>query len=395
VLAESDSSNPSIYEEGNALILRCFKSGSPMMWWQLLKAVRKFPEVKKILVQFDLSMYGGMLSSGMIIPFLLALRIFKKHVVLVSHHVVLDVKKLGGHMGLGSSLFDVVKTYGYNWSFWLFSIMLGLSAKKIVVLEEALKQRLAKVIPSRKVECISHAVDSNLRKISKKLARKKLGIGQNEQVVLFFGFVNWFKGADIFVNEFSRTKRILGKKAKFIVAGGSSPTMRNKKHYQEYFYNFETAVAESKNVYCTGYVPQNLIAYYFAASDLVVFPYRYFMCASGVLSLVFSYQKPFIVSDKLKVMFSSGDLQELMSETGIKLEDFTFELKKGDMRDKVVKMLRNGLRKKMKKFARIAGQNRSFASSAYMYSNVLQPKDKAKFSGVPALLSVAKILSRR
>jgi hypothetical protein len=49
----------------------------------------------------------------------------------------------------------------------------------------------------------------------------------------------------------------------------------------------------------------------------------------------------------------------------------------------------------MKKFARIAGQNRSFASSAYMYSNVLQPKDKAKFSGVPALLSVAKILSRR
>ncbi|PIP32210.1 hypothetical protein COX23_06010, partial [Candidatus Gottesmanbacteria bacterium CG23_combo_of_CG06-09_8_20_14_all_37_19] len=226
--------------------------------------------------------------------------------------------KLKGHVGLGDGILDTLKGFVYNVIFHLFYFFLGLLAKQIIVLEEVLKNKLSRLTSENKIITISHGVDDKLQSISKDIARKRLGIGKREYAVLFFGFINWFKGADCFVDSYKTTGKFLGRKARFILAGGKSPTMKDKPFYQKFYKEVTDNIKTSKRIEMTGYVPQNKIASYFSACDLVVLPYRHLMTASGVLSLVFSYRKPFIVSENLGEMFQSPDLSEAMKYAGLK-----------------------------------------------------------------------------
>jgi len=362
---------PRVYEEDNGLVIRCFKPGRIGMWREIIKSLRRFTQIKKVLVQFDFAMYGGILTSSLVIPFLLWLRLLGFQPYLVTHSVILDVNKLSGHVGLGKGFKDKIKAWFYNLSFYLFYAFLGLLVRKVIVLEEPLRKRLAKVIRGEKIVAIPHAVDTSLKPMVKSKARKELGIGQNEAVVMFFGFVNWFKGADIFASTFKRKQKLLGKKARFIIAGGVSPTLSEKSYYQKYFTQVQQMADNSRNVEITGCLPQEKIAAYFSAADLVVFPYRYFMCASGVLSLAFSYKKPFIVSEKLSSMLKASDFASIFKEVGLDMEKITFSLEGQDFVKTTERVLRNGVKPKLIKIAKINREKRSFKETALVYEQAL------------------------
>ena len=89
---------------------------------------------------------------------------------------------------------------------------------------------------------------------------------------------------------------------------------------------------------------QDQIANYFAAADLVVLPYRAFMCASGVMSLVFSYTKPFIISEQLTPMLASSDFQQALDKTGLKAKDISFTLDNKSLLAVTEKVLENGFK---------------------------------------------------
>ena len=341
------------------------------MWTELLQSVTQFKNAKNVLIQFDFSMYGSMLVSATLLPFLAVLKSlgYKTHVV--SHHVVMDVGKLSGHMGLTNSFRDSIKTRAFNVAFHSFYRALGLVSNSVIVLEDILKERLSKYIPAKKIIAIPHAVDTNLEKISKAEARKKLGIAASEKVVLFFGFVNWFKGADIFAKNFAKTQKLLGKKARFIIAGGESITLSSKEYYKEFYNGVVNTTQNSSSVDITGYVPQEKIVEYFSAADLIVFPYREFMCASGVLSLAFSYKKPFIVSDKLEPMLTAPDFSEAMKDFGLTTSDLSFELSKESMLKQTTKVLRNGLKRKMSLMGAQIRKQRSFQNTAKTYERAI------------------------
>src|SRR3989344_767032 len=59
-----------MYEEGNVLIYRCFKRNTPTMWFSLFKALLEFSSIKNILIQLDFAVYGGVLSTSFVLPFL-------------------------------------------------------------------------------------------------------------------------------------------------------------------------------------------------------------------------------------------------------------------------------------------------------------------------------------
>lgn len=368
-----------IYEEGNVLVIRCFKPNSPLMWAQLIKNIVQFNQIKKVLIQFDFAIYGGMVASGAVIPFLLTLRLLGYQPSIVSHHVVVDVKKLSGHVGLGKSFRDKLKGELYNFIFRQFYKALGILTSQIIVLEETLIIRLHSLMPHANVISIPHGVDQNLTPISKAGAREILGIGQDEHVVMFFGFVNWFKGADLFVDFFRSSSQILGKKIRCILAGGESPTLKNRAYYQAFLKLVLKKVKRSKSVEITGYIPQEKIGLYFSAADLVVFPYRYFMTASGVLSLVFSYRKPFIVSEELSEMFQAEDFKQVMEASNLQKEDFVFDLSKKSCFKLTRKVLKNGIQQKMIRMSELMGEKRAYQKNAKIY-------DQAIF-GVPSLIT--------
>lgn len=363
--------SPETYEEKNTLVVRCFTPNTTSMWTTIISELKKFSNIRKVLVQMDFSMYGNMLVGGMVIPFLGLLKLLGYETTVVLHHVITNVDHLSGHVGLTNSPSDQAKAKLYNALFTTFNVLLGLATHKIVILEHALKETLSTVVNPRKITVIPHAVDTNIRQIDKKTARKRLQLPNDEFVVMFFGYVNWFKGADLFARYFQNTRKLAGKRVRFVLAGGESPTMKEKLFYQNYFLEVKNRIRTSKNMTMTGYIDQKDITTYFSAADLIVFPYRECMCASGVLSLAFSYKLPFIVSDKLGHMFDAPDAKEALERSNLTTNEALFALSPTSIQHTASKVLENGIKKKMIQFATEMRDSRSYAKNATMYDDVL------------------------
>lgn len=364
---------PEIYEEKNVLVVRCFQINTPVMWIKIFREILRFGSIKNILIQLDFAVYGSVITTSCVLPFLALLKLMGYQTFVTMHHLVLNIFKLKGHVGLGDGLVDNIKGFIFNTIFHLFYRLLSLVTDRIIVLEEVLKKKLTGIIPPEKIITIPHGVDVDLIMVSKDEARKTLGISQDEYMVLFFGFINWFKGADFFVDAFKHVDKILGKRARFIIAGGKSPTMQDKPFYQEYFDKIVRKVDWSKKIEITGYVSQEKIANYFSACDLVVFPYRHFMTASGVLSLVFSYKKPFIVSEELGKMFDTDDLQKELKIVGLAKDNFVFNLNKTACLSVTKKVLADGLKPKMISLAGIIREKRQYKNIAILYEKLFAP----------------------
>jgi len=372
VLANKKANSPDkTYQEDNSLVVRCFVSHTPKMWSILWKQIRSFNQIRNIHIQYDSSMYGGTLTSGLIIPFVALLRIFGYKVSITLHHVIDDVLQLRGQVGLKETFIDTIKGTIYNIIFHIFYWILALFTSKFVVLEETLVNKLLSIAPHAQVTAIPHGVDTNLKIKTKAEACHFLKINPNDYVVIFFGYINWFKGADFFVKTFAKVNKILGKKTHFFIAGGTSPTLGDKPYYKSFYESIKKEADKSKSLSITGYVKQEDIADYFAAADLVVFPYRHYMTASGVLSLVFSYQKPFIISEKISEMFDAPDFKQAFSDSNLKKSDLTFKLTSKDCLKTTTKVLKNGLIAKTINMTKQMSQVRSYVKTANLYDQAL------------------------
>jgi len=90
--------------------------------------------------------------------------------------------------------------------------------------------------------------------------RRKLGIGEDEQIVMFTGTVNPHKGVD----EIARAVKLIGGKARLVVVGGG----RNKAYIER------VIRSGGDRVTFTGYKPHAEMPYYLAAADVVVLPQK-------------------------------------------------------------------------------------------------------------------------
>jgi len=303
---------PEIYEEGNVLVIRCWKRNSYKLYFQLMANITKFTQIKKYLIEFEFALYGDFFVAGVFPLFLMWLRIWGKQVNLVVHQVITDLSSLSGHLGWDKK----------NWltQFFSFGIrhfykLLGLTASRLVVLEKEFERRFIKLgIATQKITTISHGVDCKLRSINKELARKQLGLPQRNKVVLVFGFLTWYKGTDLAVKALHQIyEQEPNSKISLVIAGGESVTQSGKKHYQRFIQRLYRNAVKNPRVVITGFVKEKQLRSYFSAADLVILPYRSFMSSSGVLSLALSFAKPFILSTPLKEWFKNGE-QEYMGQ---------------------------------------------------------------------------------
>jgi len=386
IMLADKNKRPHFYEEQGVLVNRCFNKGKLGLWLQVLRQIVRFNKVSRVVIQFDFGMYGSLFSSALIVPFLFILKLLGKKSFIVSHHVITDVFKLKGHVGLGNSWFDTIKGRVYNFLFKTFYWLLSSLSEKIVVLEEPLKAMLEEFVPENKIQVIAHGVDTKLKPMNKVTARQQLNLKQNSFLIMYFGFVNWFKGADLFAQTFKNRKQLLNKNVSALLAGGESPTMKNKGFYQKYFNQVTKTVADSPVVNMTGYIQQEDIRKYFSAADLIVFPYRHFMTASGVMSLALSYGKPFIVSRELSHMFDSVEFQKTLKQVGLKKTDIVFNLSKYSCLHTAENVLRNGIKRKMARLALIEREKRDYSLTAQAYEKLIAIKPQYLF-GKRLLLS--------
>lgn len=147
-------------------------------------------------------------------------------------------------------------------------------------------------LPSSNVSVIPHGnyLDSINEIPTKKSARASLGILESDKVLLFFGQIKTVKGLDILLLALVEAIKIYPD-LKLVIAG---------KVWKDDFSVYEKIIAEKKLeahvVLHIGYIPDQAVANYYCAADLVVLPYRK-IYQSGVLLMAMSYKTPVLTSD--------------------------------------------------------------------------------------------------
>jgi glycosyltransferase involved in cell wall biosynthesis len=150
---------------------------------------------------------------------------------------------------------------------------------------------------SKPAELVPHPLYDNFGEIvSKEEARGKLGIGSQESVVLFFGFIRKYKGLDMLIEAMSILKNLKPHLAsgetnlKLLVAG---EFYDDEKTYQE---QIDKLGIRGDLILRTGFIPDSEVKYYLCAADAVIQPYRN-ATQSGVTPLAYHFEKPMIVTN--------------------------------------------------------------------------------------------------
>jgi len=188
------------------------------------------------------------------------------------------------------------------------------SCDAFITMSDAVMLDLRKFEKTKPAKTVIHPLYDNFGEIiSKEEARKYLNekqglsIGNDEKILLFFGFIRKYKGLDILIRAMAEPL-IRQSGIRLMIAG---EFYENREPYNRLIN--ELNISE-KLILKTDFVPDGEVQYYLCAADAVVQPYRH-ATQSGVTPLAYHYEKPMIVTN-----VGSFSQQVLHEETGLVTE---------------------------------------------------------------------------
>ena len=161
-----------------------------------------------------------------------------------------------------------------------------------IAMSEKVLSDLSLFLKNKPALFIPHPLYDNFgEKISKYKAREKLGINQEEKIILFFGFIRKYKGLDILLNSM----KILSDNPdstniKLLIAG---EFYEDKKKYDDLIADLRI---ETNIILHSQFIADSEVKYYLCAADCVVQPYRN-ATQSGVTPLAYHFEIPMIVTN--------------------------------------------------------------------------------------------------
>lgn len=117
-------------------------------------------------------------------------------------------------------------------------------------------------------------------------ACRHLGLDPHYRYLLFFGLIRDYKGLDWLLEAFSKVQ---SSDTKLIVAG------EFYSDGEKYHALADKLQLNDRIVWCTRFVPDAEVRYYFGAADLIVQPYKT-ATQSGVTQIAYHFEKPMLVT---------------------------------------------------------------------------------------------------
>jgi D-inositol-3-phosphate glycosyltransferase len=149
----------------------------------------------------------------------------------------------------------------------------------------------------------------------KEVALAALGLSADVRYVLFFGFIRAYKGLDILL-EAMADPRVAALPVKLLIAG----------EFYEDAAPYEALIQkhnlESRLVRATDFIPNERVADYFSAADLVVQPYKH-ATQSGVSQVAYHFGRPMLVTDVggLAELIPAGVVGYVVPPTAVAIAD--------------------------------------------------------------------------
>lgn len=361
VLAEKDVDNsPKLLCNNKILLLRVFNPKHHSLFPVILKWLLVFNKVKKIYIHSEFCTNGGIKNFVLLLPFLLLIKLFGRGITYFAHNVVIDLTGIAPHLNLDKkSLSFRVLNFGIK----LYYICLGILCNRIVVMDGEMKRRLSLFVRKNKITLMPFWIKENKTNLSRDEARKSLGIPKNKLVLLYFGFITWYKGADWLIDQVTGKEfRKKFSKVQLILAGGEAYSLKDKKYYQDYYKRQLSKAKTSNNVRITGFVPEKEIPLFFTAADAVIFPYRGLIGSSGALTHALTFRKPFLLSSKMNFVLQNEEYINALKISKLSQRDLTFKLSKKSFLGAVERLNSKRNLEELQNVTKIVVQERSFSA---------------------------------
>lgn len=261
--------------EGNVTVSRTDAAG-PMAVPAALGAARR-TGAPVVHLQHELFLYGGPASVTGLAPALARLRASRTGTVATMHQVVdpvdVDAAFTSLHRVRAPAL---VARAGLS---AVQHAIVGLATATIVH-----EQSFAEILGRATV--VPHGIDAGAGPPPED-ARRALGLPAGPLVALCFGFLAPYKGLESALEA----ARLAGPRVQLVVAGGEHPRLAGRDPYAAELRSRYGQVARFP-----GYVPEEDVATWFAAADVVLVPYPRPFASSGPFGQALGYRRPVLCS---------------------------------------------------------------------------------------------------
>jgi len=273
----------------NILLIRAFDAKRVHLYPQILYWLKQFNMARRVYVHSEFCASGGPSFRLLMIPFLMLIKLTGKQITFYAHNVITDFSVYGPHFGKPAHHWSLhLWSFGYRWYFRLLSLWVN----SFVTLEPIIKQRLQPLVGNKPIVVTPHWIQL-VKRIDQRVAKKRLGIPADQRLIVSFGFVTWYKGADIVARAAKQAQK-QGITDQFVLAGGEAVSLKNQSYYRRYF---NKIIASSMRV--TGFLSEADKHLWLSAADIIIFPYRDLMGGSGALQQALQYHKPLLMSQPM------------------------------------------------------------------------------------------------
>ena len=189
---------------------------------------------------------------------------------------------------------------------YILSKLVIKGASKIIVHSEYIKTKIVVIYKTdpHKITVIPHGnFDFYIPNVSmdKCESRKKLGLKESSNIILFFGYIREYKGLDLLLEAFE-TAAQNDPNLELLIAGEPATDILLDKYKQI----INRSAVKERIIPHFNYIPTKEVAEYLIAADAVILPYKN-IDHSGIVHLAYSFGKPIIAT---KV----GDFEESIDQ---------------------------------------------------------------------------------
>lgn len=378
ILAQKTSRMEEWYDERGILICRVWEKGSPSAFLHILSTLLYFPKARPVIVQFEFHQFGGNLTTICFPLFLFGLKALGKKVTTIMHQAVINITRLSGHVNIR---IHTAKAALVNVGLSLFFRLVGKAADTLIVHNNEIKHRVSMLSGRKDIHVVPLGFPPKARLYNRERARKLLGYRKQDIVIMAYGFLTWYKGTDWIVDQFAsrRTGRY-----KLLLAGGPSPNIKDMAAYQRFLQKLLGKARQAPNIRVTGFIEDQHLPRHFAAADIVVFPYRALMSASGALATAVVHGKPILLSKTLATAYQKDeDFRNALTSSSLRIHDISFSLSYKNMDSAVRNILKK--REAYQTFLTVLYENRRVDKIAQCMYQVIAAQAHTELLTQPAV----------
>ncbi len=246
---------------------------------------------------------GGIISTLMLMPILLAARVSGRRVIVTVHGVV---PKSDLRIMAPSRLFRVM--HGL-WRQLLSVNYKGFASAcdQLVVHHEYFRERLLDDwgLSAKKVVVVPFGYEPRIESINANCEESALSTPARAINVLVFGFLTSYKRPEVLMDlaEVDITGQM-----RYHFCISRNPRTRNATYGERLFRLQQRAESIQDRVCWYNYLPDEELRRLISRADVIVLPYVSCLAASGVASWAIEFEKPFCYSDALVPVFGTGPM---------------------------------------------------------------------------------------